>query len=199
MQPMPPPPGTPPPSGTPPPGTPPPPYGYGYGAPFPPPRKSQTWLWILLGVGGGVVVVGILAAVAIPSFLGYMKKAKRMEGERDLRALELGARQYFAERDSFPTGAVPLTPTEPCCAFSGRKCPVDGALWGDPVWSDLGFAVSRPTDFQYSYLGSSDGKSFTVVARADLDCDTIAIEYTLTGTIVDGSPTFTVVPPAGGD
>ena len=38
-----------------------------------------------------VAIIGILAAVAIPAFLDYMKKSKRSEAELNLNSSEKGA------------------------------------------------------------------------------------------------------------
>lgn len=194
MQPAPPP--GPPPPGYPPPGYPPPP-GYGY----PPPQKSSLlWLWILLGVLGAVMVLGILAAVAIPSFLDYQKKAKRNEAELNLNAIGKAARMMYAEDARFPTGSAGPSPSMPCCEGPGHRCAPDPTTWmNDEVWSKLDFELTAPHYFQYTYTGSPDGQSFTATAIGDLDCDNVPVVYTVTGTVVGGNPQFEVTAPTNRD
>jgi type II secretory pathway pseudopilin PulG len=186
MQPMPP--------GGPPPGYPPPGYGYpppGYG--YPPPQPStRWWLWILLAVLGGVFVLGILAAIAIPSFLAYQKKAKYREVDTQLLRLRQGAQRSYSERAGFPQQTVGLTPSVPCCESSHGRCRPDPALWIDEPWSTLGFEIDVPSYFRYSYTGSADGQSMVVTAVTDLDCDGEELRYTLTGTVVGGAPRFEI-------
>ena len=190
-----PPPGAPPP-GYPPPGYYPPPPGYGY----PPPKKaSLLWLWILLGVLGGLMVIGILAAVAIPSFMDYQKKAKRSEADLVLNQLQRSASRYYAEMNAFPTQASGPTPSQPCCTFTQRKCPADPSSWAIEPWMSLDFEPYESTYFQFEYTPSADGQSFTATATGDLDCDGTSIVYTLRGRAERGMPTFVIDKPTNRD
>jgi type II secretory pathway pseudopilin PulG len=58
-------------------------------------------LWLV------IVVVGIIAAIAIPSFLGYQAKAHQAEARSNLNAIHSAEKAYFAEHeryaDSFDT------------------------------------------------------------------------------------------------
>ena len=204
MQPPGPPPPGPPPAGYPPPGYPPgyPPPGYppppGYGYP-PQPKSSLTWLWIVLGIVGAVMVLGILAAVAIPSFLDYQRKSKRGEAELNLNAIEKAALRAFAENAAFPTGTAGPTPATPCCMDSTRRCQPEPAVWFNGPWTELDFEMTRPHFYQYTYQGAPDGSSFTATAIGDLDCDGQTVTYTLHGRVVGGSPSFLLEPPTGRD
>lgn len=193
-----PPPGGPPPPGYPPPGYyPPPPPGY---YPPPPRKASLLWLWILLGVVGGVMVLGILAAIAIPSFLDYQQKAKRSQADLMLTQLERSAGRYFAETSAFPTQASGPTPAQPCCSFPQRKCPADPSSWAVEPWMSLDFEPYESTYFQFDYTPSADGQSFVATATGDLDCDGVAIVYTLRGRIErSGVPTFELERPTTRD
>lgn len=192
-----PPPGAPPPGyppGYPPPGYPPPGYGY------PPPKKaSLLWLWILLGVVGGVMVLGILAAVAIPSFLDYQQKAKRSQVDLVLNQLQRSARAHYAEMSSFPTQASGPTPPVSCCSFPQKKCPADPSAWAIEPWMSLDFEPYDATYYQFAYTPSADGQSFAATATGDLDCDGTTVTYTLRGSVEHGTPIFEIVKPATND
>ena len=147
-----------------------------------------------------VAIIGILAAVAIPKFLDYMKKGKRSEAELNLNALGKAADADFAEKASYPVAdSNGFTPAAACCAGPGKKCAVNQADWvGNAAWDNLGFEMTQPFYFQYSYV-SAAGADFTAVAHGDLDCDTNFVDYTLAGLVTNGSPTSTLTKPARAD
>jgi type II secretory pathway pseudopilin PulG len=142
-------------------------------------------------------VLGILAAVAVPSFMDYTKRSKRTEAELMLRKLEVAAKIYAAENQAFPRASAPLTPTAPCCAGPGHRCN-DPKAWRTPEWQQLNFEIDEPHLYQYAY--ESDGKTFTARAVGDLDCDGSAVTYEIRGMIGDsGIPRFTESGPIGHD
>jgi type IV pilus assembly protein PilA len=152
-----------------------------------------------------VAIIGILAAVAIPKFLDYMKKSKRSEAELNLNAIDKAAAAEFAENTSYPTGDTGLTPAQDCCAqaLPGRKCAVDQTQWvhaagSENAWDYLGFEMTQPFYFQYQYV-SADPASFTATATGNLDCDADSVVYTLTGDASNGSPTSKIDKPARAD
>ena len=61
-----------------------------------------------------VAIIGVLAAVAIPKFLDYMKRAKITEAEVHLRAISTGADSSFVETSSFPQVVSGLSPGLAC-------------------------------------------------------------------------------------
>jgi type II secretory pathway pseudopilin PulG len=199
MEPSPPPPPTP---GPLPPGQMPPGY---YPHPYPPPPKKSSllWLWILLGVFGVLFVVGILAAIAIPSFMDYQKKAKRSEATLRVEMLYKDLRSFYAENDAIPPQTGEITPPQgSCCsAESHGKCQPDMALWQVEPWQTLDFTVDEPSYFSYSYTPDPAGKAFTISAWGDLDCDgKSVVYYQIVGTIQDGNITKAItVEHADGD
>jgi prepilin-type N-terminal cleavage/methylation domain-containing protein len=151
-----------------------------------------------------VAIIGILAAVAIPTFMDMMKKSKRSEAEVNLNAITKGAKAYYVENAGYPSGegAGELVPETECCEADNRKCPPDADQWkGDAdaptVWDNLDFTVDEPSFFQYSYESDDDG--FTAKAVGDLDCDGTAIEYTMVGDENNGNPLYTLTKPARAD
>jgi hypothetical protein len=150
------------------------------------------------GVGGmvGVAGVGILAAVAVPAFVKYTRKAKGAEATALLRqgrdavvawgekeCARLGKR--CATQFAFPT-TVGLTPAQPACD-GGRPAaqPVDPKAWDHPTWKALGVRPAAPTLWQYEFTadGKGTGASFVLRAVADLDCDGETGSYEMSGFI----------------
>lgn len=194
MQPMPP----PPPGSGPLPG-PPGMYPPGYYPPPPPPKASLLWLWILLGVGGVVVVIGILAAIAIPSFMDYAKKAKRTDAALRTEQLYKAIQVYYIERGELPrTPGGPMPADNTCCNGPNHKCAPDMAQWQVEPWQSLDFSVDEPTYFSFSYEPDPSGQSFTISARGDLDCDmNTAVYYQIVGQVQDGNLTKQVTVTSG--
>ena len=145
------------------------------------------------------MVVGILAAIAIPSFMKYQQKSKRSEAELNLNAIEKAAAMTLAETSGFPPGTAGRTPATSCCADPTRRCQPDPIAWQGEPWATLDFEMVSPHFFQYTYAGAADGQSFTATAIGDLDCDGNEVVYTLVGRVVGGSPSFELVPPTGRD
>ena len=146
-----------------------------------------------------VAIIGILAAVAIPKFLDYMKKGKRSEAELNLNAIGKSADAEYSENASYPVVASGATPGAACCTVAGKKCTVNQADWnGNAAWDALGFEMTQPFYFQYQYTGA-DSQHFTATATGDLDCDGVSVVYTLTGNAANGSPTSTLAKPARAD
>jgi type II secretory pathway pseudopilin PulG len=147
---------------------------------------------------GGLMVptaaIGMLAAIAIPAFMDYTKKAKRTEASLQLNKLSKNAKVYYSINAELPKGEVALTPAESCCKSPGIKCVPTATTWASPVWQSLDFQIDEPHLFRYSY--KSDGKTLTATAVGDLDCDGTEIAWTLSGTIVDGAPVLEITPPA---
>lgn len=78
-----------------------------------------------------VVIIGVLAAVAIPTFLRYMKASKVSEAEAMMKKLAEGAKSYFTseQRYSEPTGDQPWHP-----AGSGSSAAGLPVTWTDYVF-----------------------------------------------------------------
>lgn len=166
-------------------------------------RKAQRG-FTLIELMIVVAIIGILAAVAIPQFLDYMKSSKRSEAMLNLNSIEKGAGAQFAENAAFPNLTAAITPGVACCAQAGKKCAVVQADWVGPAgaptaWDELNFEMTKPFLFQYSYTPAGAGASFTAVARGDLDCDLTTVDYTLQGTTVGGNPNYALTKPARGD
>ena len=149
----------------------------------------------------GFVWIGLVAALgACKGDSG--KRARKSEVALELNKLGKAAKVYYAERSVLPTGTATQLPAAPCCGQPSNKCATaPAATWAaDPIWNALEFAQDEPGHFQYGYTGAPSGQAFTATAVGDLDCDGIAITYTLTGTVQDGNLRIDLVePPAGAD
>jgi hypothetical protein len=149
------------------------------------------------GVAAFVAPIGVIAGVAIPAAMDYMKRAKKSEAELQLNRLGKLATRHFAQAQAFPIGKTWLTPAAPCCEALDHHCPVDPKAWdAQPVWRALDFDVSSPSLYQYSY--ESDGKTFTARAVGDLDCDGVPATWELKGTSEAGEAHVALTRPPSG-
>jgi prepilin-type N-terminal cleavage/methylation domain-containing protein len=144
-----------------------------------------------------VAIIGILAAVAIPMFMDSMKKAKKSEALVQLDKIGKRAGEEYVTNATFPTAAAPITPASPCCTQNSnnkRKCAVVPADWATPEWRALDFSLDKEFFFQYGYTPGAN--SFQAIARGDLDCDGITIDYVMSGVANAGIPSTSVTEPA---
>lgn len=128
------------------------------------------------------ILVALTGCPAQKAMEEYMDKSKVAEAQTNLRALARDT-QMTMENERFepdgtvllgkaPTTAAPPTPPlGTCCASEGKKCAPDPALWTVEPWTILNFELSTPHYFSYEYIPAADGRSFTIKAHGDLDCD----------------------------
>ena len=155
-----------------------------------------------------VAIIGILAAVAIPAFVKYIRKSKSAEAGGNLGKIVHGAIAYF-DVDHATAAGVPLPKCFPgtpgawfssdsaapaalpgtgCCAV---KCSLDAAAPNQDQWSGgwqaLSFSVTDPHYYKYAFSGQCcadgvcTGTVFTAAAVGDLNCDTKTSLFTRQG------------------
>ncbi|MBK9032495.1 MAG: prepilin-type N-terminal cleavage/methylation domain-containing protein [Myxococcales bacterium] len=149
-----------------------------------------------------VAIIGILAAVAIPQFLDYMKRSKRGEAELNLNAIDKANIREYAENAGYVPNVEVATPVATCCTtnFQGSKrCAAVAADWAGPGWVALDFEMTKPFFFQYAYTGVATGVTYTATATGDMDCDGIPIVYTVADTTNDGSANAIYTKPTNRD
>ncbi|MEZ4466122.1 MAG: hypothetical protein R3F43_17135, partial [bacterium] len=130
----------------------------------------------------GALMPGVLAAVAIPAFIKYIRRSKASEARVEVRRLAMAARAYHAEFGKLPAAAPP-TPAEVPCG-SGDPKPASPDLWAHPAWQALSFATPDNPRYQYSF--EADATGFTARARGDLDCDGVLSTFEITGVLREG-------------
>jgi prepilin-type N-terminal cleavage/methylation domain-containing protein len=149
-----------------------------------------------------VAIIGILAAVAIPAFSKYIKRAKTAEAAGHLNKMWAGSVTYFETDHVDAAGAsiakkFPVTSTakigggtECACQATG-KCPGGGAEWklATQPWVDLAFSI--PDSFLYRPAYTNNGLTgkdagFTAEAFGDLNCDGTLSNFKRLG-LIDGN------------
>ena len=154
-----------------------------------------------------VAIIGILAAVAIPAFMDYMKRSKKTEASLQLNKIGKNSKRAYMESSQYVVGTTPFTPTpvvagKGCCGGGGASpnhCAKNpSSFTADATWRALDFEIDEDTLFYYSYTGTAT--TYTAVAIGDLDCDGTEITYTLAGTATNGQPAYSLTePPSSAD
>jgi type IV pilus assembly protein PilA len=152
-----------------------------------------------------VAIIGILAAVAIPAFMKYIKKSKTSEARTHVQKIYAGAREYWMDRNTaagqiqadspqFPEPTETWTADQGCCAMVGtggtEKCAPAQTLWDTPTWRALKFSMDDPHYYAYAYTVSvgaagdvTGGHNFTALARGNLDCDGDFSQFSMYGVV----------------
>jgi type IV pilus assembly protein PilA len=162
-----------------------------------------------------VAIIGILAAVAIPAFLDYMKRSKTSEASLNLNKIAKNVKRSYNEVGSFPVTSGALLPAgvgtggNNCCGGKGGTATTPGttvnnkcqaapdSFKADAGWLFLEFSVDEPSQYQYQYVGSSA----TPVAYGigDIDCDSTSATFKLE--IIKttaGNVQANIIPPVAG-
>ena len=130
-----------------------------------------------------VAIIGILAAVAIPAFMKYIRRSKTTEATMNIRKLFDSSVAYFEEEHASRTGDIvpkqfPVTATtspalNTCATQPGGKCAPASSYWTQHTWNALNFSIDDPFYYSYTYeSGGSDSTStFTARANGNLNGD----------------------------
>jgi type IV pilus assembly protein PilA len=157
-----------------------------------------------------VAIIGILAAIAIPAFINYVKRSKTSEAGANLKSLFQGAAAYY-DQENWALGMVApggsAAASTHCLVGDAQldftpddnKYVVDWATEGEAdVWAALNFAPADPIYYRYevqvdggtSLCGNAAGDAnvYSFLAQGDLDADTNLSTFTLqAGTNNDNS------------
>jgi prepilin-type N-terminal cleavage/methylation domain-containing protein len=142
-----------------------------------------------------VAIIGILAAVAIPAFMKYIRRSKTTEATMNIRKLFDSSVSYFEEEHAARTGTIvpkqfPMsqgaTPATTPCGQPGDKFQPNPLTWsGNETWNALNFSVDDPHYYWYSYdsTGTGTGSQFTARANGDLNCNGTYSTFERIGTV----------------
>jgi type II secretory pathway pseudopilin PulG len=149
-----------------------------------------------------VAIIGILAAVAIPAFMDYMKRSKKTEAALQLNKIGKNAKRVYSETSAYTPGTALRLPAKPgtggCCGGPNNHCLANPAGFvADPVWKALDFQIDENSLFYYDYTGTA--ATFTATATGDLDCDNTEIVFTLAGNALAGNPAVVLTEPGVND
>ncbi len=170
-------------------------------------RKGKSRGFTLIELMIVVVIMGVLAAVALPAFLKFVRTSKTSEAPINMRAISNGAVEWFDAEHMYSNTGKPMRkhfphdgpdtqvrngpktmrrPLEPPCEKGRVAYKKNSKHWLSRPWKHLKFAIGTSHYFQYQYTYDNNDKvapSFTVHAHADLDCDKNLSTYIRTGEV----------------
>lgn len=137
-----------------------------------------------------VAIIGVLAAIAIPNFLDYVKRSKTAEANANLKSLFTGAASYYSSdigsRGLSSTGVTRCVVASAATANapSDQKSQID---WtsdpAEPTFQVLSARIAEPVYYQYEVLSSGtvsaacgdettvNSQLYQLQAHGDLDAD----------------------------
>jgi type IV pilus assembly protein PilA len=159
-----------------------------------------------------VAILGILAAIAIPAFIKYLKQTKTSEAGLNLKTMGDGALTYYqkdhlvegtgipVDSKQFPLEVGTATVHPSAGVPAGTKTAANETVWATiGVWKELKFKIAKPHYYQYSYVTTAAPTAgnavhtFTSDARGDLDGDTTTSDFRITGAS-DANGEVTITP-----
>jgi len=156
--------------------------------------KVLTIRLALPNAGLWVPMIGAMSAVAIPTFIKYIRRAKAAEAHMNVARIFAGAQAYLHAKHADATGkvvscqlppSVGWTPSQPPCRIGQSKYVSTKATWQAQTWKDVHFILEARHYYQYRLTTTGTGVGATVVveARGDLDCDGTYSSFRLKGTV----------------
>jgi prepilin-type N-terminal cleavage/methylation domain-containing protein len=113
-----------------------------------------------------VVIIGILAAIAIPNFIAMQNRAKEGSTKANMHTFQLSAEDYGVQNDgTYADNASQIAPLLPGGGVGvSFKNPFDQSVGTGNSWVDRGSAAAAPTGKNgiTSYADSSSGLTYNV-------------------------------------
>ena len=132
-----------------------------------------------------IVILGILAAVAIPAFTRYVKRSKTSEATGNISKIYQGEVSYYNQSSEQSVASFASAGPTPGGTLSASKFPAQPTSFtGNAGWSAIGFSVDSP--LYYAYTAVADGTSFTATANGDIDGDTVQSTFSRSAALVSG-------------
>lgn len=151
-----------------------------------------------------VAIIGILAAIAIPAFINYVKRSKTTEASVQIKSMYQGAATYYqgemAQRTVVAVGAVAMVTRCTVAAAQTTVGPTSQKVvlnWAGeaPTFAAIGFNPADPLYYQYQLAaggtvaaGCGDMTAvgmtlYTFRANGDLDDDAIQSTFEINSSV----------------
>lgn len=161
------------------------------------PRRARSAGFTLIELMIVVAIIGILAALAIPAFVGYIRRSKTAEATTNVRNLFSGAASYY-QTENWGRGLVAAGGTSValvhCTVADAQTTNTPGVsktqLNFDTVeaqtFRSVGFSIADPVYYRYHVMNSTNQcgnmvgtPQYTFQAQGDLDGDGVLSTFEL--------------------
>ena len=141
-----------------------------------------------------VAIIGVLAAVALPSFSRYVRKSRTAEAASHLNKMWQASVAYYegdqgagTQAKQFPDSDGTIG-TVDCCSATASRCPGSDPRYNNPTWQALQFTIPDPYNYYptYTSMGLNENSEFLAGATGDLDCDDLRSTFRRHGTVNSG-------------
>jgi type IV pilus assembly protein PilA len=143
-----------------------------------------------------ISMLGILAAVAIPAYMGYLRRSKASEVSLHLNGMFKAVLNYYS-KDLSGKGVTAVAAGD-CILDDGAPSPPDPSVTKQPFVADeqfraLGFLIPEPVYYSYGFhsvrgalaadcgaVTANTPSVYTLYSHGDLDGDNILSTYEMT-------------------
>jgi type IV pilus assembly protein PilA len=120
-----------------------------------------------------VAIIGILAAIALPAFIGYIRRSKTSEATSNLKSLFTGAASYYNQERAGQgllttvSGFCTVDDEGPMPAAPGAGVKQTFDFSTTTSFRDLGFSIADPFFFAYQIASSPNDCGITATGAPD--------------------------------
>jgi type IV pilus assembly protein PilA len=148
-----------------------------------------------------VAILGILAAVAIPAFINYMKRAKTTEATINVDRIYEGTVAYFEKKHVYRgvsrvsgSNCLPAVSTQPATVPKGVEEIGANPAWyvKRSTWEGLDFAVADNHYYRYTFRTDAPNQcaittaTFDSIAQGDIDGNGVTSLFMRQAEVVSG-------------
>jgi len=141
-----------------------------------------------------VAILGILAAVAVPAFLNYMRRSKTSESQNNLKTMFYSAKSYYDAERADRQGLNPATKCRTADAAMSPAAPssVKQPFVAGAEFQAMAYTIQEPVYMGYTLIsagagcvtpgntGPTDTNVYSMRAHGDLDDDGTQSTFELT-------------------
>ena len=146
-----------------------------------------------------VLIIAVLVAIAIPSFLGFRNRAQDRSAQANIRNTLLGEKAVWTDSGAFTTVEAELKAFEPTLIVNTTAATDAGVFVSTPVVGNLNAVCLVQVSVSGNYFAvfedsSATGGTFYGASAAAIACPTSAGAPTSTATVAWSNTGFPAVP-----